>query len=157
MPDHFVTSDQMDRASSSPRAAESEAAHVGSVGAPPQNEGIPVAPGLPPIRSATPAKQLDAVDRSTLSSNVAAPPAPNPAPHQLPDENRLARMARVAPTTPKRPTAQLSGREMVTNPSNETNSLKKAKPARDSNTLGIVTGDDTEFAAAEDVVALIST
>jgi hypothetical protein len=159
MPDYFLKSDQVGRASSFPGAGESEAAHVGSVGGPPQNEDIPVVPGLPPIRSATPEDQLDAADQSALSSNVVVPPAPSSAPRQLADGRRPARVARVAPTTPKSPTAQLSGREMVANPINEANSLKKAKPVHDANTLGIVTpdGDDTEFAVAEDVAALIAT
>jgi hypothetical protein len=144
MPDHFITSNQVDRAFSSPRV-------------PPQNEEIAVAPALPPSRSAISANQLDAANRLTLSSNVVAVPGADAAADQLTDETRPARVTTVAPTAPKGPTVRTSGLGMVANASNETNSLKKAKPARDSNMLGIVTGDDTEFAAAEDVVTLIST
>jgi uncharacterized protein len=134
MPDHLITPDQTGRSSSSRRV-------------PSHNEENAVEPALPPNRSATSAGQHDAADRSTLSSNVAALPAPDAAADQPTDGTRPVRVAKVAP----------SGLKVVANPSNETNSHKKAKPARDSNTLGIVTGNDTEFAAAEDVVTLIST
>ena len=54
-------------------------------------------------------------------------------------------------------TAQTSPQERVTNAANETGPLKKAGSPHDQNTTGIVTGDLTEFVAADEIATLIAT
>jgi uncharacterized protein len=54
-------------------------------------------------------------------------------------------------------TAQTSATGRVTNATNETGPLKKAESPHDQNTIGIATGDLTEFVTADEIATLIAT